>query len=359
MLDDDLDAARPTSEHQTVLVTGGAGFFGGILKQRLLDEGFDCVSIDLHSDATTHPRLQNVHGDIRDESLMDRLFSEHRFSAVFHCAAILAHAVTDENFLWTSNVDGTEVVARQAVKHAVKKIVFTSSNCLWGNSMHRPVREDDTPDPVEIYGRSKWEAEKVLMRYRGGVDSVVFRCPTIIDSGRLGLLAILFDFIREGRKVWVVGDGGNRYQFVYAPDVADACLLAMRRSGSAVYNVGSDKVRSLQEIYEYTIAQAGTGARVASLPKMPTLAAMRLASALKVSPLGPYHWRMISEDFEFDTTKVKTELGWQPSVTNEQMLAEAYKSYERDYDEIQARTDVSAHRQPAKMGAIRVLKWLS
>jgi hypothetical protein len=56
---------------------------------------------------------------------------------------------------------------------------------------------------------------------------------------------------------------------------------------------------------------------------------------------------------------VKTELGWQPSVTNEQMLAEAYKSYERDYDEIQARTDVSAHRQPAKLGAIRVLKWLS
>ncbi|HSH61926.1 MAG TPA: NAD-dependent epimerase/dehydratase family protein [Acidimicrobiales bacterium] len=186
----------------------------------------------------------------------------------------------------------------------------------------------------------------------------MFRCPTIIDSGRLGLLAILFDFIREGRKVWVVGDGGNRYQFVYAPDVADACLLALRRPGSAVYNVGSDQVGSLRQIYEYTIAQAGTGARFASLPKAPTVAAMRLANILKVSPLGPYHWRMTSEDSEFDTSRAKTE-GWCPSVTNEQMLTEAYKSYERDYEEIQARTDVSAHRQPAKMCAIRVLKWLS
>jgi len=353
------DAARPSQDIKTVLVTGGAGFFGGILKQRLLEDGFDCVSVDLHSDATSHPRLRNVRGDIRDEALLDKLFSQHRFSTVFHCAAILAHAVSDENLLWGSNVDGTEALARQAAKHGVEKIVFTSSNCLWGNSLGRPVREDDTPDPVEIYGRSKWEAEKVLMRYRDRVDSVVLRCPTIIDSGRLGLLAILFDFIREGRKVWVVGDGGNRYQFVYAPDVAEACILALGRSGSAVYNVGSDHVKSLREIYEYTIAKAGTGARVASLPKAPTQAAMRLASILKVSPLGPYHWRMISEDFEFDTSRAKTELGWHPSVTNEQMLAEAYKSYERDYDEIQARTDVSAHRQPAKMGAIRVLKWLS
>ncbi len=85
-------------------------------------------------------------------------------------------------------------------------------------------------------------------------------------------------------------------------------------------NVGSDEVKPLREVYQHVIDQAGTGARVASLPKAPTLAAMRLADALKVSPLGPYHWRMIAEDFLFD---------------------------------------VSAHRQPAKMGAIRILKWFS
>ncbi len=343
----------------TVLVTGGAGFFGDVLKRRLMDEGFDCVSIDLQPDPVTHPHLRSVQGDIRDATLVGRLFAEHRFKAVFHCAAILAHAVKDTSFLWSSNVEGTAVLAKAAVAHDVEKLIFISSNCLWGESFHRPVTEQDEPRPVEIYGRSKWEAEKVLEKYRGDLDSVILRSPTIIDEGRLGLLAILFDFIREGRRVWVVGKGDNRYQFVYAPDLADACVRALGTTGSARYNVGSDHVGSLREIYQHVIDQAGTGARVASLPEAPTLAAMRVASALKVSPLGPYHWRMIAEDFTFDTSRIKADLDWRPSLTNEEMLTKAYKSYERDFEEIHRRTKVSAHRQPAKMGAIRLLKWLS
>jgi UDP-glucose 4-epimerase len=341
------------------LVTGGAGFFGGILKRRLLDEGFDCVSVDLQPDWETHPRLRSVEGDIRDRSFLDALFAEHRFDAVFHCAALLAHDVKDERALWTSNVEGTRVLAELAAAHHVPKFVFISSNCLWGRNLHRPVTEDDLPEPVEIYGRSKWEAEKVLQARTGELDVVILRTPTIIDSGRLGLLAILFDFIHEGRRVWVVGDGSNRYQFVFAPDLADACVLSLHAEGSAVFNVGSDDVKSLREIYEFVARQAGTGARVASLPKRPTLAAMRLASALKLSPLGPYHYRMIAEDFVFDTSRIKAALGWRPTATNEEMLAQAYKAYERDYEDIHSRTHASAHRRPAEMGLIRVLKWLS
>lgn len=343
----------------SVLITGGAGFLGEVLKRRLLDDGFDCVSVDLEPDPSTHPRLSSVRGDIRDRDLLDGLFSEHRFEAVFHCAAILAHAVKDKDFLWSSNVEGTATLARVVAAHGVPKVVFISSNCLWGERFDRAVTEQDEPRPVEIYGRSKWEAEKILQRHHDDFDSVILRSPTIIDTGRLGLLAILFDFIREGRRVWVVGEGDNRYQFVYAPDLADACVRAFEAPGPGTYNVGSDNVRTLREVYEHVIVGAGTGARVASLPQAPTVAGMRLASALHMSPLGPYHWRMIAEDFMFDTSKIKAELGWSPTLTNEEMLAEAYKGYERDYEEIHRRSDVSAHRQPAKMGAIRLLKWLS
>lgn len=341
------------------LVTGGAGFFGEVLKHRLLDQGFECVSIDLEPDTTTHPLLRTVRGDIRDAALLDRLFSEHRFDAIFHCAAILAHAVKDEQLLWSSNVDGARVLGRTAAAHGVPKLVFLSSNCLFGKALHRPVTEDDEPCPAEVYGRSKLEGEKILMALSGELDCVVLRCPTIMGSGRLGLVSILFDFIREGRRVWVVGSGENRYQFVAARDLADACLLAMDHDGSGVYNVGSDDVKPLRDVYQYVIDHAGTSARVASLPRRPTIAAMRVASGLKLSPLGPYHWRMIAEDFAFDTSKAKTALGWHPTLTNEEMLSEAYKSYERDYDEIHSRAQVSAHRKPAEMGAIRILKWLS
>ena len=343
----------------TALVTGGAGFFGEVLVRRLLDSGIECVSIDLEPATMVDPRLCSVQGDIRDEQLLDRLFTEHGFDTVFHCAAILAHAVKDKQFLWASNVSGTRTLARVTAAHDVPKLVFISSNCLWGEGLGRPVTEDDEPRPVEIYGRSKQEGENILVGHAQDFDCVILRSPTIMGEGRLGLVSILFDFIREGRRIWMVGAGDNRYQFVAAGDLAEACVLASRHAGSAVFNVGSDGVRPLREVYQHVIDVAGSGARVASLPKGPTLAAMRLASALGLSPLGPYHRRMIAEDFIFDTTRIKAELGWQPTLANEEMLAEAYKSYERDLGEIRSRTDASAHRTPAPMGIIRVLKWLS
>lgn len=341
------------------LVTGGSGFFGSLLKHRLLDDGVECVSIDLQPDEGQRSGLRNVRGDIRDEQLMNSLLAQHRVDAVFHCAAILAHGSVNRRFLWSCNVQGTRIVAEAAVRHGVGKLVFISSNCLWGESLHRPVTEEDPPRPVEIYGHSKWQAEKVLRRFSEDLAVVVLRCPTIVDAGRLGLLAILFDFIREGRRVWVVGSGDNRYQFVDAGDLVQACMLGLQSNGSVTYNVGSDDVKSLRAVYEHVIAVAGTGARVARLPKRPTVLAMRAAWALRLSPLGRYHWRMISEDFVFDTSKIKSELGWKPTLSNEQMLTKAYQNYESEYQQIHARTDVSAHRQPAKMGAIKLLKWLS
>ena len=188
---------------------------------------------------------------------------------------------------------------------------------------------------------------------------MIFRCPTIIDHGRLGLLAILFEFIKEGRKVWVVGGGDNTYQFIYAQDLVEACLKALDYHKSAVFNIGSDDVKSFREVYEGVIGKANTGARVASLPRNLAIPLMKAAYALKLSPLGPYQYKMIASSFEFDTTKIKTELGWLPTLSNEDMLHKAYDYYQTNLKEIKSRKNVSAHRQPAKMGVIRLLKFFS
>ena len=344
---------------RTVLITGGSGFFGGILKNKLLASGVGVVNIDLQRDEDVHAGLISIQGDIRNEALMDRIYRENRFDAVFHCAAILAHDRGDRNFLWTSNVDGTRVVAAGARRHAVSNLVFTSSNSLWGKGYRRPIAEDEPPMPVEIYGQSKLEGEKVLKEFDGDLNIVSIRCPTIVDSGRLGLLAILFEFIAEGRKVWAVGGGRNRYQFIYAQDLADACLRGAALRRSDVFNIGSDDVKPVREIYQYVIERAGTSARVAALPESATLLAMRLAHLLKISPLGPYHYGMIAEDFLFDTRKIKTELCWRPTLTNEEMLERAYVYYQKNRRAIEQRRGVSAHRQAAGMGVIRLLKWLS
>ena len=347
------------TENSTVLLTGGAGFFGGILKQVLLAKGARCVSVDLQPDEQRHPNLVSVQGDIRDRELLRRIFAAHRFDVVFHCAAMLAHEVPDRAALWQSNVEGTRNIAHAAAETGTVSIVFTSSNCLWGHSFPRPVREDDPPHPVEIYGQSKWEAEKILRRYADRLNVVILRCPTIIDSGRLGLLAILFEFIYEGRTIWTVGAGENRYQFVFASDLADACLRALHFRGVRVFNVGSDNVEPLRAVYQYVIDRANTGAKVRPLPRATTLLGMRLAHWLRLSPLGPYQYKMIAEDFQFDTSRIKSELGWQPTLNNSEMLLRAYQYYCQHREEISQRRHASSHRKPAQMGIIRLVKWLS
>lgn len=340
------------------LITGGAGFFGGILKRRLLGDGWNCVSVDLCPDEDTHPELVSIQGDLKDPRLVSRLFAND-YDSVFHCAAVLGHAVRNKEMLWASNVTATENLAEQAALHGVSRFVFISSNCLWGRAFDRPVLEEDIPEPVEIYGRSKLAAEQALARYRDLMATIVLRVPTIIDAGRLGLLAILFEFIADGRRVWIVGSGGNRYQFIFGPDLAEACLLAARHGESDTFNIGSDDVPTLCDVYQWVIDRAGTGARVTKLPERTARLAMRAADRMGVSPLGPYHYRMISEDFIFDTNKAKKLLGWHPTVNNKEMLWRAYEHYLLSRDAPADNRQISAHRQPSRMGVIRLLKWIS
>jgi UDP-glucose 4-epimerase len=342
-----------------VLITGGSGFFGGLLKRRLLDEGYAVTNIDLVADADTHPNLKSIQGDIRDAALLARLYTEGAFSATLHCAAQLAHDAVDDTLLWTSNVDGTRHLADAAKAHGVRRFIFISSNCLWASNLGHDVAEEEPPNPIELYGRSKLAGEEILKEYAGALDVVTIRCPTIIDSGRLGLLAILFEFIDDGKKVWVVGDGMNRYQFIYAQDLATACIQSLSYDGSNLFHIGSDHVTSLKQVYEAVIREAGSRSRVAHLPKAPTIAAMQLAHRLKLSPLGPYHYQMIAESFVFDTTRIRSELGWAPTLTNDEMMVRAYRYYADNRRAIHARTEVSAHSKPASMGVIRLLKWIS
>jgi len=343
-----------------VLVTGGAGFFGGILKRHLLRRRYDVTSVDRVPDTSWHPHLTKITGDLRDPWLLNSTFRRTQYDAVFHCAAMLAHGMNlDEDDLWTSNVNATRMVAEACRLHGVPKLIFTSTNCLWASNPGHAIREDESPAPAEVYGQSKLAAEYALCEYGHELEVVILRCPTIIDRGRLGLLAILFEFIQDGKTVWVVGDGSNRYQFIYAEDLVRACMAALRPGVSDIFHVGSDNVQSLRAIYKAVIAEAGSTSKVRSLPKEPTLAAMRMAHHFGISPLGPYHYRMIAEDFLFDTTRIRERMGWRPTLTNEEMLVQAYRYYASCREEIHQRKNVSAHSKAAPMGVIRLLKWVS
>lgn len=340
------------------LITGGAGFFGTILKKELLkDENVFVVSIDIEPDDYENERFQAVLGDIRDCNILDKIFKENQFDAVFHCAAILAHDRSKKNMLWESNVDGTKNIAEMCVKYNVKKLEFISSNCLWGTGFEKLVTEEETPNPIEIYGKSKLEAEKILISYQDKLNSIIFRSPTIIDEGRLGLLSLLFEFMDEGKKIPLVGDGTNKYQFVYAKDMVNAFKLALNYDKTEIFNIGTDDVKTFNEVYQYVINNSGSKSKLLHFPKKIMTICMKICFKLGISPLGPYQYKMISETFIFDTTKIKEKLGFKPTMTNEEILLKAFLYYHENKEEISSRKNVSAHKQNAKMGIIRVLKW--
>jgi nucleoside-diphosphate-sugar epimerase len=340
------------------LITGGAGFFGTILKQYFLEKGAECVSIDLEPDAYQHQNFKAYQGDINDNALMDEIFATYKFDAIFHCAALLAHVKKDLKRLWHANVDGTENVCRYALKNNIKKIIFISSNCLWAKNFDEPVKETEIPNPVEIYGKSKLEGEKILLSHKDTINSIIFRSPTIMDEGRLGLLGILFEFIDENRKLPMVGDGKNTYQFIYAKDLAKAFELALAADYTEIFNIGADNVKTFNEVYEYVIKKSGSKSRLIHFPRLPMIWAMKICFWPGISPLVPYQYKMIASSFVFDTAKIKQKLGFKPTLTNEEMLLRAYEFYHHNKDEILNRKNVSAHNSVAKMGVIKLLKWL-
>lgn len=341
------------------LITGGSGFLGNIMIRQLLERGDKCLNIDLEPDKLIHENLISIRGDIRDSSLMKEIFTKYKFDAIYHFAALLAHEKKYLKELWSCNVDGTRNVFRFAKEYNINKIIFISTNCLWGQNFDYPVNENEIPNPIEIYGKSKLECEKILLSNSNNINSIIFRCPTIMDEGRLGLLSILYEFIDEDRKIWMVGDGNNRYQFIYAKDLTNACILALDHNQSDIFNIGSDNVKTFNEIYSYVIKNSNSKSKLAHLPKNLATFGMKVCFSLGLSPLGPYQYKMISSSFVFDISKIKQELGFISTLTNEEMMLKSYEYFHNNREEIKYRKNVSAHNRNAKMGIIRLLKWLS
>jgi UDP-glucose 4-epimerase len=340
-----------------ILVSGASGFFGEILCKFLTESGHAVHGIDiLPQRQTTSFTFSQV--DIRNQSALSEVFDLIKPEAVVHAAAVLAHERPGKDELWSSNVEGTKIICEAAKQAGCDSLVFLSSNCLWAEEFDQPVTETEPPNPIELYGQSKWEGEKIVQSFNSSLKTTIFRSPTIVSAGRLGLLGILFQFIEEGRRVYIVGRGTNRYQFIYAHDYCRAILSALEKQLSGTYNVGSYDVPTMADSYQYVINEANSGARLVHLPRNLTIFLLRLLHILRLSPLGPYQYRMIASSFQFDVSKLQRDTGWQPLLTNNDMLLEAFNYY-KENKALSLDQTASAHNRVARGGLLDLIRRLS
>lgn len=353
-------------KNKKVLITGGAGFLGSHL--------IDCLSCKNNSeiiifDKLEHHKIEN-HGDyvtpfkgnILSKKDVERVFRMHGpFFTVYHLASAMPNKEVSDDILWKTNVYGTRNVIAEAVKNKTKSFIFTSSNVAYGIPQNLPVTEETPLKPLEAYGKSKAQAENELAKFKEYISIQIFRCPVISGAGRLGLQAILFEFISENKNVYVLGDGSNKYQFVDVMDVSVALEKASHIRGFDMYNIGADEVVTLSEIYKRVINFAGSTSKIISLPKTPALFLLSILDKLNISPLGIYQYTMIGQSLYMDTRKIKKKLGFRPKKTNTDTFIENYKWYKENKEKFIeiGSGNLSANRSLPKMGVLKLIKMLS
>ena len=248
------------------LVTGGAGFIGGHLVEKLVERSWDVIVFDNFERASLEtlralpPEAELRRIDVRDLDSMKKYVDD--VDVIFHLAALTdvveSEAKRDE--YWSVNVLGTENVLKVA-RDLGAKLVFTSSAAVYGE-LDEAAREDLKPNPISFYGVTKLEGEKLCRRYREeyGVDVVVLRLFNVFgERARGGVVKIFLERAREGKPLIIYGDGEAVRDFIYVRDVVEAFLRASRegRAFGEVINIGSGKPVKIRELAEFISAISG------------------------------------------------------------------------------------------------------
>jgi nucleoside-diphosphate-sugar epimerase len=339
-------------------ISGGAGFLGLHLARRLLAEGHEVRSLDVVPLDEPGLDVQEVRGDIRDEAAAGELVDGARI-LVHAAAALPIRGGRDE--IRSVNVDGTLTLLSAASLAGVRRVVFISSTAVYGVPEKHPIEEDDPLDGVGNYGESKIEAEEVCRAFmRRGLDCVIVRPKTFIGPERLGVFEILFDWIREGRRIYVLGDGSNRYQLLAVEDLVDAIVrsASRRAAAGATINVGAKEFGTVRSDLQALIDHARSSSRVTPIPVRPAELVLRGLELVRLSPLVEWHYKTAHRDSFVDVSRAEELLGWRPRRSNAEALIETYDWYLAHRDEVGSEAGVT-HRVPWDQRALGLLKKIS
>jgi UDP-glucose 4-epimerase len=245
-----------------ILITGGSGFIGSNLAGYFVSKGYDVTVFDNLSSGKVENITSNINrsnfnlirGDVRDKEFINS--SMKGVEEVYHLAAdpSVKDSATNPEGSFRINVDGTFNVLEAARKNDVKKIVFTSSSTVYGETKVLPTPEDHPEIPISNYAASKVADEVYISSYAFtyGIKGVVLRLANIF--GPPSMHGVMYDFYNklqaDPSKLEILGDGKQSKSYLYISDCIDAITLASRKQRKIYdyFNVGSTEMTTVDEV---------------------------------------------------------------------------------------------------------------
>ncbi len=254
-----------------ILITGGAGFIGSHLVDKLLAEGNWCVTViddfnDFYSPHTKHlnttkhlanPNYRLVDADIRDSATMAAIFAEYKFDMIVHLAARagVRPSLNEPKLYAETNINGTLNLLELAREHNVPQFIFGSSSSVYGVNAKVPFAEDDRiHQPISPYAATKAAGELLCHTYSHlyGIRIVCLRFFTVYGARQRPDLAIhkFSKLITEGKPIQVFGDGTTRRDYTYIDDIIQGVRAALDHDGSQyeIFNLGESQTVELNEL---------------------------------------------------------------------------------------------------------------
>jgi len=251
---------------KNVLVTGGAGFIGSHLAEKLVSLGARVTILDNLSTGTVEnlEQIKNsitfIKDDIQDTAICNRITKNQ--DIIFHLAALVSviESQKDPYACFKSNIKGTQNLLEAARKNNINNFVFSSSSAVYGETSS-PCKEIDPVKPISVYGYSKYIGETLCNEYYTcfSLNSVILRYFNVYGERQnpygpyAGVVAKFKKAFQENKPIFVYGDGNQSRDFISVHEVVDANLLfglhAEKYAGKP-YNIGSGKPISILELIQ-------------------------------------------------------------------------------------------------------------
>jgi nucleoside-diphosphate-sugar epimerase len=332
-----------------ILVTGGSGFLGKQVITSLLGQGNKVVNIDVIPSGLVH---QNLSEHIIDINNLDTLYNS---DVVVHCAALVPASKNDKAMIHV-NRNGTQNLLELSLKLKIQRFIYISSSAVFGKPDSNPVNSSSFKKPFEIYGKSKLMAEEICKEYlKLGVPISIIRPRTILGYSRSGLFSFIFLLVQQGKKIPILSNGKNYYQFIDVDDFVSLIHEVLKSDTNLEINVGAKEFSTIRSTLEGLIQHAKSESTLINVPK-PILKIVTALSKARLLPFAAYQLQMYSESMWFDIDELDKSIRWAPKYTSVESIVKSYDTFIQskkgnEYTDSQ----LSLHSKPINSALLRII----